>query len=94
MSLGDKSHRVEEYGTRAVHAGAERVRKALHSAEDNLHQLNQRRQGRAAQPISTHTDPEQERESSPQNKVRTGIVSVNGRDVGEMHCTGGRRSHN
>jgi hypothetical protein len=25
-------------------------------------------------------------------KERTGIVSINGRDVEKMHCTGGRRS--
>ena len=43
-------------------------------------------------PGSAHPDPEQERDSSPQRKVRTGIVSVNGRDVGEMHCTGGRHT--
>ena len=37
---------------------------------------------------SSHPDPEQEKESLPAAKVRTGIVSVNGRDVGEMRCTG------
>jgi len=41
---------------------------------------------------SSHPDPEQEKESLPAAKVRTGIVSVNGRDVGEMRCTGRRHS--
>ncbi|HUI82959.1 MAG TPA: hypothetical protein VL240_01980 [Candidatus Binatia bacterium] len=41
-------------------------------------------------PISAHSDPEQERDATPSSRARTGIVSVNGRDVGHMHCTGGR----
>jgi hypothetical protein len=36
-----------------------------------------------------HPDPKQERENPPASKGRTGIVSVNGRDIGEMRCTGG-----
>jgi hypothetical protein len=43
-------------------------------------------------PASTHPDPEQEKENLPPAKVRTGIVSVNGHDVGQMRCTG-RSSH-
>jgi hypothetical protein len=39
-----------------------------------------------------YADRESSREGSSNSKVRTGIVSVNGRDVGEMRCTGGRRS--
>jgi hypothetical protein len=38
-----------------------------------------------------YPDPEQERENLPPGKVRTGIVSVNGHDIGEMRCTGGRK---
>jgi hypothetical protein len=37
-------------------------------------------------PISAHPDPQQETDSAPAGKVRTGIVSVNGCDVGVMHC--------
>jgi hypothetical protein len=33
-----------------------------------------------------------EMEPSPASKTRTGIVSINGRDVEKMHCSGGRRS--
>ena len=41
---------------------------------------------------ASQADPEQDVTSPTATKVRTGIVSVNGRDVGEMRCTGGRRS--
>lgn len=41
----------------------------------------------APSPSSSHPDPaEQEGASLPSAKVRTGIVSVNGQDVGVMHC--------
>ena len=35
---------------------------------------------------STHPDPEQGNDSLSSPKVRTGIVSVNGRDIEVMHC--------
>lgn len=41
---------------------------------------------------SAYPDRE-ERDSSSSSNVRTGIVSVNGRDVEQMRCTGGRRTH-
>ena len=53
---------------------------AKHRAEAVRH-----RRGQAA-PTSAHPDPEQEIESPRPTKVRTGIVSVNGQDVGVMHC--------
>ncbi len=37
-------------------------------------------------PSSAHPDPGRETDSSPAGKGRTGIVSVNGRDVGVMRC--------
>jgi len=37
----------------------------------------------------SHVDPVQH-EAPRHKKVRTGIVSVYGRDVGEMRCTGGK----
>jgi hypothetical protein len=40
---------------------------------------------------SSHADPKQQHETSQRKKVRTGIVSVHGRDVGEMRCTGGKQ---
>jgi hypothetical protein len=30
--------------------------------------------------------------AQPKQQVKTGIVSVNGRDVEKMHCSGGRRA--
>ncbi len=40
-----------------------------------------------ATPSSAHPDPaEQEAANYQSAKVRTGIVSVNGQDVGVMHC--------
>ena len=88
MSLGDKLRHAEEYGSKAAHLGAERVRSGIHTAEAALHRLTVSRKRKPVKPVSTHPDPEQE--IAPPPKVRTGIVSVNGRDVGEMHCTGGR----
>jgi len=44
------------------------------------------RRGQTSRTISAHPDPEQESESPKPPKVRTGIVSVNGQDVGVMHC--------
>lgn len=41
----------------------------------------------APPPSSAHPDPaDQERANYQSAKVRTGIVSVNGQDVGVMHC--------
>jgi len=37
-------------------------------------------------PTSAHPDPEQGAENPPPANCRTGIVSVNGQDVGLMHC--------
>jgi len=53
---------------------------------------SRRKTKHAKPPVSAHADPKQEHESSPRAKGRTGIVSVNGQDVGEMRCTGGRGS--
>ena len=80
MSLGDQPHRNQEHGAKPPHA---------------THQPAPGRKAAARKPrstpISVHQDPEQERESRSPAKVRTGIVSEHGRDVGEMRCTGGRR---
>ena len=44
------------------------------------------RRSQATGPVSSHPDPEQESDSPAPSKVRTGIVSVNGRDIEIMHC--------
>jgi hypothetical protein len=41
---------------------------------------------RKSQPSSAHPGPEEEAGVPQPTGVRTGIVSVNGRDVGVMHC--------
>jgi hypothetical protein len=61
----------------AIHQAERQVKRAAHLGSEKVRDL------------ATRTSVSEERvNSSP--KVRTGIVSVNGRDVGEMRCTGGR----
>jgi hypothetical protein len=55
------------------------------NAANHAHQPSTRHAKAAS--VSVHEDAGHAREE----KVRTGIVSVHGRDVGEMRCTGGRR---
>jgi hypothetical protein len=89
MSMSGKLHNAEEHGAKAVHCAAEHLKAAIHNAGAGV---RKRQASRAAgRPTSSHAGPEQDREIPPNSKVRTGIVSVNGRDVGEMRCTGGRR---
>ena len=66
----------------ALRQAEQQVKRAAHLGSDKVRSIT----AKAAYP-----DPE-ERESSS-SKVRTGIVSVNGRDVEQMRCTGGRSSH-
>jgi hypothetical protein len=82
MSLLDALRHAEQQGKESVHRGAEK----LHHLETAI---RRRVRGSKASPASDETE---QRESAPSSKVRTGIVSVNGRDVGEMRCTGGRHT--
>jgi hypothetical protein len=92
MGLMDALRHAEQSGKRTAHQGAERLKKGIQNAEASIrHAAHPNRKGATpTHPVSTHADLEQERESRPSSKVRTGIISVNGRDVGEMRCTGGR----
>ncbi len=83
MNLLDALRHAEQQGKNRVHRGAEK----LHNIETSI---RRKMQGRPSSP-AVSTDPEQERENVPAPKGRTGIVSVNGHDVGEMRCTGGRQ---
>jgi hypothetical protein len=85
MNLLDALRHAEQRGKKTAQRGAEK----LHDLETAV---RRRVRGQNASSASTSPDSEQERESSGSSKVRTGIVSVNGRDVGEMRCTGGRRT--
>ena len=72
---GKKAHRRNEgVSTRAIGAGPHR------KPTTQSHPAN------APLPSSACPNPEQDTDSSPSAKVRTGIVSVNGCDVGVMHC--------
>ena len=90
--MSNKLRHAEELGAKAAHLGAQRAKNSVLNVEARLRRLRTGKAKDASPPVSAHVDPEQERESSPDPKVRTGIVSVNGRDVGEMRCTGGRTS--
>jgi hypothetical protein len=79
MTLLDALRHAEQQGKESVHRGAEK----MHNLEAAI-----RRRVRGSK--ATPDDPSA-RESALSTKVRTGIVSVNGRDVEEMRCTGGRR---
>ena len=84
MNLLDALRHAEQQGKKTAQRGAAK----LHDLETAV---RRRVRGQNANSASS-ADPEQEPESSGSPKVRTGIVSVNGRDVGEMRCTGGRRT--
>ncbi len=84
MKLLDALRQAEQQGKNRVRRGAEK----LHNVETAI---RRKVQGHLSAPGSMYPDPEQERENPPASKSRTGIVSVNGRDIGEMRCTGGRQ---
>jgi hypothetical protein len=90
VSLRSKLRNAEQYGAKAAHLSAERIRAGVHDLEASLHKLGSHGRAKSDLPVSAHPDPELQSGASSNSKVRTGIVSVNGRDVGEMRCTGGR----
>ncbi len=67
----------------ALRQAEQQVKRAAHLGSEKVRSITTR--------ASAYSDSE-ERERSSSSKVRTGIVSVNGRDVEEMRCTGGRRT--
>jgi len=88
MRLSDRLRQAEEQGAQAAHRGAELVKGGIHNIEANLQRLRAgRKRAKTNLPVSAYPDPEQEAATS-NPKVRTGIVSVNGQDVGKMRCTG------
>ena len=91
MGLMDAVRHAEQRGKKAVSRGATLARASFQNAEAGIRQqITAHIHHNAKLPVSNHADPEQE--STPTVKARTGIVSVNGQDVGEMRCTGGRRT--
>ncbi len=83
MNLRDALRQAEQQGKRTVHSGAEKLHEIETSIRRKLH-------GRDANAISS--EPEQDNNVPRAAEARTGIVSVNGRDVEQMRCTGGRRT--
>jgi hypothetical protein len=67
-----------------------RQRDGVRPEQQSKVNMNAHRDHATAAGRSSHADPLQQHEASSHKKVRKGIVSVNGRDVGEMHCTGGK----
>lgn len=92
MSLRSKLRDVEQYGAKAAHLSADRIRTGVHNLEASLQKIGPHRRSKSKLPVAAHSDPGRQSGVSPNSKIRTGIVSVNGRDVGEMQCTGGRGS--
>lgn len=88
MDLRSTLRQAEQKVARSARRGAERAKAGVEAMEAGILRSLQapRNSANAMSPMSAH--PEQEPE--PAAKVRTGIVSVNGQDVGKMRCTGGR----
>ena len=80
MSLNRKLRDAEKRGANAVHDVTKRLKSVVHTGRN-----------KSQRPMSAHPDPEQEHECASNGQGRTGIISVNGCDVGEMRCNGGRR---
>lgn len=76
----------EETGKKAALLRNERSTRASGSAGTHRKVTAHSDPSSLAQPSSAHPNPEQVAEKSHSGKVRTGIVSVNGCDVGVMHC--------
>ena len=89
MRLRDGLHRVQKQAEDTTHRGGELARSAVHTIEAALRRSVKSQS--QAQPNSAHPDPQEQGSARPA-KARTGIVSVNGRDVEKMHCTGGKRA--
>jgi len=91
MSFSRKLHDAEKLGPETVHVVAKRLKAGVQDLSAGLRNLHLSRKVAQRQPVSAHPAPEQERENAVSREGRTGIVSVNGRDIGEVRCTGGRR---
>ena len=88
MGLMDSLRHAEQQAAKSARRGAEAARTRIQAAEASVLRRVKSKQQKLPQPASAHVDPEQEREATPDPKVRTGIVSINGQDVGQMRCTG------
>jgi len=92
MSLSRKLHDAEERGAKAVRDGAQRLKTAIQDISAGVRTVHLERKAANDKPAPTVSGAEQEPKTVADGKGRTGIVSVNGRDVGPMCCTGGQRT--
>ena len=90
MGLRDALRHAEQQGKEAAQRGADLARAGIEAAEAGLRRKVRmgRKSAESQRATASQLDPEQEREAVPPAKVRTGIVSVNGQDVGQVRCTG------
>jgi hypothetical protein len=88
MGLIDSFRHAEQQAAKSARSGAEFARKGIQAAEASVMRRVKAHRKPANAPVSAHADPEQPAEPASNAKARTGIVSVNGQDVGEMRCTG------
>ncbi len=90
MGLIDSLRHAEQQAAKSARRGADLAKAGMQAAEASVvRRVSRHRKTSAPRPpASAHVDPEQERDIAPAPKVRTGIVSVNGEDVGKMRCTG------
>ena len=66
------------------------VRKVEHDQTETRHRLSPQPSAKLPRSLFVSRNQDPESGASQHSKIRTGIVSVNGQDVGEMRCTGGR----
>jgi hypothetical protein len=77
---------AEQTGKKAVHLRSEGVSTGASGVATHRKSTAHSDPSSPPQPSLAHPDPEQDTGGSPSAKARTGIVSVNGCDVGVMHC--------
>jgi hypothetical protein len=73
-------------GRKLAHLQTEANARASGGARIHRKGTAQSQPANAPLPSSAYPDPEQDTGGSPSAKAKTGIVSVNGCDVGVMHC--------
>jgi len=88
MDLRGTLRQAEQQVARSARRGAERAKAGVEAMEAGILRTLKAHRNSAESPSPMSAHPEQE--SEPAAKVRTGIVSVNGQDVGKVRCTGGR----
>lgn len=79
MGLMDSLRHAEQRAANTARGGARRAKAGIEAAEASILRSIQSHR---------HAEESPERKQSASPKGRTAIVSINGEDVGKMHCTG------